>query len=210
MSKVVATSPPLALEPHGRRRRQQLIRAAAYAIESEGLDAMRMPRVAELAGCARSLVYRYFPRREDLFVAVIAEFYELLEERLPPDAQAAGMRALTDRDAARPLLEAIWDVIAEIGAGGLILSASPRLGAELHDRLAEVATRFETRWLAPLRERGLSEIEAALVARSAMALLTELLLRSRNGELTRDEAIDLGQRALAGAIEGLRRGRSGR
>jgi hypothetical protein len=33
-----------------------------------------------------------------------------------------------------------------------------------------VAARFETRWLAPLGERGLSEIEAALVARSAVAL----------------------------------------
>jgi len=203
-----SAAPPLALEPHGQRRRHQLIRAAAFVIETEGLDAMRMPRVAEVAGCARSLVYRYFPRREDLFVAVISEFYELLEERLPLDAQTAGMRGLTDRDAARPLLEAIWDVIAEIGAGGLILHASPRLGAELHDRLAEVAARFETRWLAPLRERGLSEIEAALVARSAVALLTELLERSRRQEVTRDEAIELGQRALAALIEGLGRDRS--
>jgi AcrR family transcriptional regulator len=39
------------------------VRAAAFVIETEGLDAMRMPRVAEVA-CARSLVYRYFPRRE--------------------------------------------------------------------------------------------------------------------------------------------------
>lgn len=205
---MAAAAPPRALEPHGERRRHQLIRAAAFVIETEGQDAMRMPRVAEVAGCARSLVYRYFPRREDLFVAVISEFYELLEQRLPIDAQAAGMRALTDRDAARPLLEAIWDVIGEIGAAGLILHASPRLGAELNDRLAEVASRFETRWLAPLRERGLGEIEAALVARAAVALQAELLERSRRRELTRDAAIDLGQRALAALIEGLGAGGS--
>jgi hypothetical protein len=57
---------------------------------------------------------------------VITEFYELLAERLPPDAQTAGTRGLADRDAARTLLEAIWDLIAEIGAGGLILTASLR------------------------------------------------------------------------------------
>lgn len=207
MSSMAFATPPLPLEPTAERRRQQLLRAAAFVIESEGIDALGFPRVAELAGCARSLVYRYFPRREDLFVAVIAEFYENLGKRVPLDAHVAGMRALTDRDAARPLLEAIWDTVAEVGAAGLILYASPRLGAELADRFAEVSARYATHWLAPLRERGLTEIEAALVARSASALLTEFIERTRNHEITREEAIDLGQRALAGMIEGLLRDR---
>ena len=198
---------PLPLEPAGERRRRQLIRAAAFVIESEGIDALRIPRVAAVAGCTRTLVYRYFPRREDLFVAVMAEFYEVLGKRVPRSAHVAGMRALTDRDAARPLLEAIWDTIAEVGAAGLILYASPRLGVELADRFAEVSAQRETFWLAPLRERGLTEIEAAAVARSASALLTEFIDRARTHEITREEAIDLGQRALAGMIEGLLRDR---
>jgi len=195
---------PVPLEPHGERRRAQLIRAAAYVIEAEGLDALRMPRVAEVAGCARSLVYRYFPRREDLLVAVTSEFYERLALRLDPAAQAAGMRSLTDRDAARPLLEAIWDVVAELGSAGLILHASPRLGAELSDAFGSQWSLFEARWIAPLREAGLGEVEAALVARSAVALLTELLPRSRQGEITREQALALGQRALAAMVAALR------
>jgi len=206
-SKQLFAALPQRLEPTSERRRQQLLRAAAFLIETEGTDAMRIPRVAELAGCARTLVYRYFPSREDLFVAVIEEFYENLGQRLSPNAAAAGMRSLTDRDAARPLLEAIWDSITEVGAAGLILYASPRLGVELADRFAEVSEQQHALWLEPLRERGLSEIEAALVSRSAAAMLTEFIARSRSGEITRDEALDLGQCALAGMIEGFLRER---
>jgi AcrR family transcriptional regulator len=195
---------PLALEPHGARRREQLVRAAAFVIETEGIDAMRMPRVAEVARCARSLVYRYFPRREDLFVAVISEFYEKLEARVPPELQADGMRSLDDAAGARPLLEAIWDVVAEIGAAGLVLTASPRLGVELNERLGEVSARMEDAWIGPLREAGLGEIEASLVLRSAVALQSELLDRHRKGELSRDRALALGQRALAALVVGLR------
>ncbi len=195
---------PLALEPHGARRREQLVRAAAFVIETEGIDAMRMPRVAEVAHCARSLVYRYFPRREDLFVAVILEFYDKLEARVAPELQAAGMRTLDDAARARPLLEAIWDVVAEIGAAGLVLYASPRLGIELNERLGEVSARVERAWIAPLREAGLGEVEASLAIRSAVALLTELLDRHRKGEISRDRALALGHRALAALVVGLR------
>ena len=194
----------LVLEPQADRRRRQLIAAASLVIEREGLDALRMPRVAALAGCARSLVYHYFPAREDLFVAVIEHFHERLAERLDLGAQLAGLRSLEDPAAARPLLEALWDTVAEVGAGGLVLRASPHLGRALNERLAEVAERFDARWLAAFRALGLGEVEAGLAFRTAMALLGELLERHRRGELPRDAAIDLGQRALAGAVAGLR------
>ena len=58
--------------------------------------------------------------------------------------------------------------------------------------------------MAPLRDAGLSAIEASLVVKSAAAMQTELLERSRRQEITREEAIDLGQRALAGMVEAFR------
>lgn len=200
-----ATRTTIELEPHAERRRQQLVRAASLVIETDGVDSMRMPRVAEAAGCARSLVYHYFPTREDLFVAVIEHFYERLADRLDIDAQVAGMRSLLDREAARPFLEALWDTVAEVGAGGIILRASPRIGAALNERLAEVSERFDRRWIAPLMDLGLAEIEAALVLRSAMAVHTELLERHRADEVSREDALVLGQRALAALVTGLRK-----
>lgn len=194
----------LALEPHAARRRRQLVRAASLVIETEGVDAMRMPRVAELAGCARSLVYHYFPTRDDLLVAVVEHFYERLAERLDLSGQMEGMRSLHDPDAARPLLEALWDTVDEVGCGGIILRASPRIGDALGERVAESVARSDERWLLALRDGGLSEVEAALAFRTAMALHAELLDRHRQGEVTRDEAIELGRRALAGLVAALR------
>jgi AcrR family transcriptional regulator len=192
----------LALERHGDRRRGQLVRVAAHIIEFEGVDSLRMPRVAEIAGCARTLVYRYFPSREDLFLAVISEFYERLEERMSPADQMAQMASLDDPTAALPLLEAIWDVTEETGTAGIILHASPRLGAQLGAQLDPESKRFEARWLVPLRAVGLGEIEATLVLKAAVAVLAELMDRRRRGEIDRKSAIQIGQRALVGLIEG--------
>ncbi len=207
-ASVPSTVDRFALETHGDRRRRQLVRVAAHVIEEEGIDSLRMPRVAEVAGCARSLVYRYFPRREDLFFAVISEFYERLEERMRPDAQQDGMRSLAETGSARPLLEAIWDVIEETGTAGLILYASPRLSAELGAQLAPKNQRFEAGWMVPLRAAGLSELEALLVVRSAAALLAALVEPWSDGKLDRETAIELGQRGLHGLIAGFVEGHS--
>ncbi|MAG30475.1 MAG: hypothetical protein CL908_06215 [Deltaproteobacteria bacterium] len=193
----------VSLERHADRRRRQLIRAASQVIETEGIDSMRMPRVAELAGCTRSLVYHYFQTREDLLVAVIEHFYEYLDERLEPAAQQLGLRSVADADAVRPLLEALWDTVIEVGAGGVILRTLPRSGSALNERLTEIAVRFDQRWMDSLRSLGLSEIEARLAFRTAMAVHSELLECHRQGEITRDAAVALGQRALAAVLSGL-------
>jgi len=190
-------TPPLPLEAHGERRRSQLVRAAAFVIENEGVDAMRPPRVAEVAGCARSLVYRYFPKRSDLFVAVTEEFGHRLEEKLAPAEQAEGMRSLGDADASRPLLEAISDVVEEIGVAGLILHATPRLGSHRSEELGSLTRRVEARWAEPLRASGLGQIESTLVVRSAVALLAEFHARD---DIDREAAIELGRRALAALV----------
>jgi AcrR family transcriptional regulator len=202
---VIEAADEIGLERHGDRRRRQLLRAASLVIEAEGVDAMRMPRVAEVADCARSLVYHYFPTREALFIGVIEHFYERLAERIDLSEQMVGMRGLEDPDAARPILEALWDTANEVGAGGLILRASPKIGAAVNRRLVELAKSFDARWISPLMDLGLGETEATLVFRSAIAIHAELLDRHRRGLVTRDEALDMGQRALAGSVTGLRR-----
>lgn len=198
----------LAIEPAGERRRRQLVRVAAHIIEQEGVDSLRMPRVAEVAGCTRSLVYRYFPRRENLFFAVISEFYEALEERISPDVQMAKIRSLGDASSVLSLLEAIWDVTEETGTAGLILYASPRLGAELGAQLDPENRRFEARWVGPLRGAGLGEIEATLVVKSAVALFATLIDRCHCGDIDRNSAIRMGQRGLAGMIRGFADGQT--
>ena len=51
---------------------------------------------------------------------------------------------------------------------------------------------------------GLTELEASLVFRTAMAVHTELLERNQREEVTREQALELGQRALGGLVAALR------
>lgn len=69
---------PMPLESQAERRRAQLIRIAAALIETEGIDAVTMASVAELAGCTRTQVHRYFAKREDLLAAVVHDFNDRL------------------------------------------------------------------------------------------------------------------------------------
>ena len=68
-------------------RREQLVDIASRLIEVEGIDAVKHTRIAKLAGCTRSLVYHYFPKRSDIFAGINARFYQKLDAIIPVDAQ---------------------------------------------------------------------------------------------------------------------------
>src|SRR5262245_27620168 len=64
------------------RRRGALVRAAAHVAVTQGVDAVNHARVAELAECTRTLVYRYFPGREDLLYGIITTFRAYFDAQL--------------------------------------------------------------------------------------------------------------------------------
>src|SRR5690606_5265240 len=79
------------------QRRKRIIQAAAALASRGGVEAMQMRTVAERAGVALGTLYRYFPSKMDLVVAVVSEEFELLEqsiERRPPSAPDAAGRAV--------------------------------------------------------------------------------------------------------------------
>lgn len=204
-SKAARPLAPIAvLEPQGERRRRQLVEIASRMIEQEGADAVRIPRIAELAGFGRTAVYRYFPRREDLLDAVSQEFDAHLRTRVSPEQFADGLLALRDATPdAMPastahLFEAIWDVLDECGPAGLILGAdlSTRSRAEGEP---EMMGRFRAQWI----QLGLPELEATLVSDVANTILTRTYFSARRGEIARAEAIRLGYRALLHLFQGL-------
>ena len=204
------------LEPHGERRKRQLVRAAAHIVEFEGLDALRMPRVAELAGCTRTLVYRYFPSTDDLLIAVASEYYAALEERL--DREAQRRTAMAGRDgppreqdafeANLTMLDVVFDVVTELGLAGLMLRGSPNLSDGMRTYLSQRSQRFSAHWIGPIKRSGLSPLHASLVTEAGIALLVELVHRWQRDEITREEAVALSRtcftallRALQGAAQ---------
>ncbi|MBB2913985.1 AcrR family transcriptional regulator [Streptosporangium becharense] len=79
------------------QRRRRIVQAAAALASRGGVEAMQMRTVAERAGVALGTLYRYFPSKMDLVVAVVGEEIDLLErsiERRPPSAAAAAGRAV--------------------------------------------------------------------------------------------------------------------
>ncbi|MDA0563042.1 TetR family transcriptional regulator [Streptomonospora sp. S1-112] len=79
------------------QRRKRIVQTAAALALRGGVEAMQMRAVAERAGVALGTLYRYFPSKMDLVVAVVTEELDLLERsisRRPPGAETAAGRAV--------------------------------------------------------------------------------------------------------------------
>ncbi len=79
------------------QRRQRIVQTAAALAVRGGVEAMQMRSVAERAGVALGTLYRYFPSKMDLVVAVVTEELDLLEGgivRRPPTADSPSGRAV--------------------------------------------------------------------------------------------------------------------
>ncbi|WP_133740516.1 TetR family transcriptional regulator [Actinorugispora endophytica] len=79
------------------QRRKRIVQTAAALALRGGVEAMQMRAVAERAGVALGTLYRYFPSKMDLVVAVVTEELDLLESsirRRPPQAGTAYGRAV--------------------------------------------------------------------------------------------------------------------
>ena len=85
-------SEPLAIDrvlrADARRNRQAVIAAAKKLFAEEGLEA-QMPDVARCAKVGVGTVYRHFPTKDDLIVALVAERFERLAEKATEALEAA-------------------------------------------------------------------------------------------------------------------------
>src|SRR5690606_11929933 len=122
------------------QRRRRIVQAAAALASRGGVEAMQMRTVAERAGVALGTLYRYFPSKMDLIVAVVSEESDLLEssiERRPPSSPSPAGRA-TDvlMRAARGLMRE--PELADALLRSLITS---EVGMTFSDRLAALVLR---------------------------------------------------------------------
>jgi AcrR family transcriptional regulator len=192
------------LSPHDRRR--ELLRAAAALMTARGVDGVQFADVATAAGVTRPLVYRFFPSRRALIMAVLEDYADDLTARFARGA-LRGTGSLDE--VARVFVEATCDTIADKGAGPwhLLDSKGPdpevaRLGQEILDRLmAPWQTRIAHRL-------AMDDREAATVARMVVAAGRAVLELWYGGVLTREEAVRdtaRGVSALLRAFGGARR-----
>ncbi|MFI6597883.1 TetR family transcriptional regulator [Nonomuraea sp. NPDC050536] len=178
-------------QPHGghsvrtrsqHQRRKRIVQAAAALASRGGVEAMQMRTVAERAGVALGTLYRYFPSKMDLVVAVVGEEIDLLEnsiERRPPGAATPAGRAV--------------DVLMRATRG---LMREPELADALIRSLimAEVETPFGDRMtglLLRVSANGLTRDQASeeqlALAGSLSSIWVQELLEMLRGRRTYDQ-----------------------
>jgi AcrR family transcriptional regulator len=194
-------------------RRRQLVRIASELIAEGGVDAVTLPRVTQRAGCARTLVYRYFASREELLLGVLRDYGERLDARLSEPEQRAAVEALIaasrreDPEAVHGLVAVFWDVQVAAGIGGAILRAMPHLTPQIQALVDDSRTRYERRFTDPLRAAGMSEVESEIAVDLMIASFIRLALRWRTGAIDRETAIAIHARVTVGFVRELLRGR---
>jgi AcrR family transcriptional regulator len=182
--------------------RERILRAATELIASDGIDEVRIARVANRARASTALVHHYFSTREELLAQALLQSFELAaDERFVAGPAAAG-------SASEGLAIAIDECLPTPGEGERewILWVELWLRAAREPELRPVAGRmYESyrEWVARVIRRGVengefSEVDPDEVADLAMALFDGLGVRA----LIRDPAMSL-ERARRIAAERL-------
>ena len=200
-------------EGRGRRlsaeeRRRRLLKAAGEVMTARGVDAVQFAEVAAAAGVTRQLVYRFFPSRQALIMGVLEDLAEDLTRRFGESAARSIPGSL---DAvARVFVNAVCDTIEAKGAGPwhLLDSRGPdpevaRLGRRIMDRLVAP-------WQVHIAGTiGVSEPEAAIVARMIVAAGRAVLEQWYDGSLTREEAVRMSTRGVSALLQAFARPATG-
>ena len=123
-------------------RRQQLLDAAGHILSTRGLDAVRIPDVAQAAGVTRPVVYKFFPNRRALVMDLLEDFVAALEDRFLRCLVVSpmGMEPL-----ARALAGACCEVSVVKGKGAWILLDT----SDGDPERASVVSAFHERMVAP-------------------------------------------------------------
>lgn len=124
---------PLTKAPIGRipkeDRRKQLLSVAAQILE-QGVEQVQITEVAERAKVSRPLVYRLFPTRKALVIALLHDFATRLGERFQAALLATWPGSVPD--ITRAFVDASCEAIEEHGAGPWLLldnkGTDPELG----------------------------------------------------------------------------------
>jgi AcrR family transcriptional regulator len=85
--------------PNYDRRREAIVTAAAALYAKKGFPGASVAELAQACGASKSLIYHYFPSKDDILYAVMAEHLDALTEAAETacasGSAAARLRALT-------------------------------------------------------------------------------------------------------------------
>ena len=181
-------------------RRAQLLELAAGLFARHSFDELTMDAIAREAGISKPLLYHYFPGKQELFEATLAQAAEEVRELTEPDPELAPPEALAQS------VDAFlgWIEDNRLAYRKLMQSAgsAPAVRALIDDVRDRTAERI-------LRGLGDESEPAQRAAVRAWLWFMDGAIADwlEHGDLERDELRDLLLGTLAGALAATRRGR---
>ncbi len=135
------------------RRRHTIMAAARDLLAAQPYDRLTMAGVAEASGLAKGTLYLYFPSKEELFLAILAEgqiaaisdlerFLDELPEAPPDQLVPALAEAIADRFLADPLLVRLELLANEVLEANATEAAMLAHKGALMTALAEPTTKL--------------------------------------------------------------------
>jgi len=165
--------------PDDRPRLLRLRQAAEQAFAERGIAAATVPDIAARAGVSVGLLYRYFPSKADLAVAIV--------EADRDNTRDAVARLVADTDDP-------WTVLATLVRGSIDLAVQDRTACALIPEIGATATRDDRiRAVTSAAQRDIAAQVASVVARACPALdadATAMLLLTALDGLASQVAID--------------------
>ncbi len=174
-------------------RRDQLLDIAARLIESEGIDVIQHSRIAKIAGCTRSLVHHYFPKRSDIFVAISDRFYEKLDAIIPVQAQQQALRENIHgaKENSLALFTTLLELIEQDGWASLIIRATPELNNGFSSFAESIHDEHEKRWIEVLADEfNFTGVDGEIFYQMSINTANTVFLFYRKGMLNKQEAAE--------------------
>ncbi len=83
------TPRPIAHAPWRAKKRRQILEAASRVFAARVYHLVTMEEIARVARMGKGTLYRYFPSKEDLYLAIVDDAFALLIDRLEAEREAA-------------------------------------------------------------------------------------------------------------------------
>lgn len=188
------------MEPEARRA--QILDEAVRVILSGGLSALNIEQLGRGLGISKSLIYNYFPNREDLIAAILQHEVDDLRRRGMTEALQVDSFEGLIRATTRVYLEQVRD------GGGIteVLMADPQVAASMETDARRERAKTIRYFVGQVRETyGLTPELAAQAVDLLMAITGQAGRQLADGHISLQGAEDLCTTLILGGLEALAR-----